>query len=119
MKGRMKFLSAALAAPLAWAQPAPPSLNDLPPPAAQAPAGAPAAPAVAEASARAPKPEISDLLRTQVEQVKHGNRVTEIRVTGAGGEPRYSMDVGDGRAPEPRQGPGTGVSTPNFLKIEF
>lgn len=121
MKGRMVLLTAALAASPAWAQPAPPSLKDLPPspPAAQERTEAPAAPAAAETPARPPRPEISDLLRTQVEQVKRGNRVTEIRVTGAGGEPRYSMDVGDGRVPEPRQGPGTGVSTPNFLKIEF
>lgn len=121
MSGRKKMvLIAALAAPLAWAQPAPPPLQDAPPsPAtAPAPASAPAADATAQA-ARPQQPPLSDLLRTRVEQVKRGNRVSQIRVTGVGGEPRYTMDVGDGRPPEPRQAPGTGVSTPNFLKIEF
>ena len=121
MTGRSSTLLAALAAvPLAWAQPAPPALNDAPspPPAAPAPAGASAAPAAGQAAAK-PPPDLSDLLRTQIEQVKRGNRVSEIRVTGAGGQVRYTMDVRDGRLPEPRQLPGTGVSTPNFLKIEF
>jgi hypothetical protein len=122
MTGRMMTLIAALAAaPLVAAQPAPPALKDLPPPspAAQAPAGAAATPAAAAAPAKPPQPDLSDLLRTRIEQIKRGNRVSEVRVTGAGGEPRYTMDVGDGRVPEPRQVPGTGVSTPNFLKIEF
>jgi hypothetical protein len=122
MTGRKSTLLAALAvAPLAWAQPAPPSLKDAPPspPAVQAPAASPAAPAAAVAPAKPPPADLSDLLRTRVEQVKRGNRVSEIRVTGAGGEVRYTMDVRDGRAPEPRQSPGTGLSTPNFLKIEF
>ena len=116
------ILIAALAAPLAWAQPAPPALTDAPAsPAAAAPAPSspPAAPAATPGPARPQQPELSDLLRTRVEQVKRGNRVSEVRVTGPAGEPRYSMDVGDGRVPEPRQAPGTGLSTPNFLKIEF
>jgi hypothetical protein len=118
MTGRKSILLAAVAAPLAWAQPAPPPLADAPAPpaAAQAPAETPAA---AAAPSRPPQTDLSDLLRTRIEQVKRGNRVSEIRVTGAGGEVRYTMDVGDGRPPEPRQTPGTGVSTPNFLKIEF
>lgn len=117
MTARKSILLAALAAPLAWAQPAPPPLADAPAPpaAARAPAEAPAA----TAPATPPQTDLSDLLRTRVEQVKRGNRVSEIRVTGAGGEVRYTMDVGNGRPPEPRQTPGTGVSTPNFLKIEF
>lgn len=117
MTARKSILFAALAAPLAWAQPAPPPLADAPAPpaAARAPAEAPAA----TAPATPPQTDLSDLLRTRVEQVKRGNRVSEIRVTGAGGEVRYTMDVGNGRPPEPRQTPGTGVSTPNFLKIEF
>ena len=122
MTGRQSTLLAALAVvPLmAWAQPAPPALKDAPPspPVAQAPAGASAAPAAGQAAVK-PPPDLSDLLRTHVEQVKRGNRVSEIRVTGAGGQVRYTMDVRDGRPPEPRQLPGTGVSTPNFLKIEF
>ena len=120
MTGRTITLLAALAAtPLAWAQPAPPALKDAPPsaPAVQAPAAAPAAPAAAPAKTE--PAELSDLLRTRIEQVKRGNRVSEIRVTGAAGEVRYTMDAGDGRVPEPRQAPGTGLSTPNFLKIEF
>ena len=113
------LLTALAAAPLAWAQPAPPPLPKTPeaPPAAQAPADGAAAPA--PAPARAAPAELSDLLRTRVEQVKRGNRVSEVRVTGTGGEVRYTMDVRDGRVPEPRQAPGTGLSTPNFLKIEF
>jgi len=121
MIGRTTTLLAALAAaPLAWAQPAPPSLTEAPPapPAAQAHAPPPAPPAAA-APAAPPPADLSDLLRTRVEQVKRGNRVSEVRVTGAGGDVRYTMDVGDGRVPEPRQASGTGLSTPNFLKIEF
>jgi len=119
MTGRQSTLLAALAVvPLAWAQPAPPALNDAPPPAPQVPAGASTAPAAGQAATK-PPPDLSDLLRTQIEQVKRGNRVSEIRVTGTGGQVRYTMDVRDGRPPEPRQLPGTGVSTPNFLKIEF
>ncbi len=123
MTGRKTILLAALAVtPLAWAQPAPPALKDAPPspPAAQAsPTTAPTAPVAAEAPAKPPPSDLSDLLRTRIEQVKRGNRVSEVRVTGVGGEVRYTMDVGDGRVPEPRQSPGTGLSTPNFLKIEF
>jgi hypothetical protein len=117
MTGRKSILLAAVAAPLAWAQPAPLPLADAPAPpaAAQAPAETPAA----AAPSTRPQTDLSDLLRTRIEQVKRGNRVSEIRVTGADGEVRYTMDVGDGRPPEPRQTPGTGVSTPNFLKIEF
>lgn len=116
MPGRKTTLLAALAmAPLAWAQPSPPALKDVPPspPAAQAPAAAP------ETPAKAPPSDLSDLLRTRIEQVRRGNRVSEVRVTGVGGEVRYTMDVRDGRVPEPTQNLGTGLSTPNFLKIEF
>lgn len=114
MTGRTTILLAALAAaPLAWAQPAPPALENAPPAAEARSAAAPDAPA------KAPPAELSDLLRTRIEQVKRGNRVSEVRVTGSGGEVRYTMDVRDGRAPEPTQGPGTSLSTPNFLKIEF
>ncbi len=121
MTGRRSIVFAALAvAPLAWAQPAPPALQEAPtaPAAAPAPATAPAAPAQ-EAPAKPPPTDLSDLLRTRIEQVKRGNRVSEVRVTGVGGQVRYTMDVGDGRVPPPTQGPGTGLSTPNFLKIEF
>ena len=119
MTGRRSIVFAALAvAPLAWAQPAPPALQEAPtaPAAAPAPATAPAAP---PEPAKPPPTDLSDLLRTRIEQVKRGNRVSEVRVTGVGGQVRYTMDVGDGRVPPPTQGPGTGLSTPNFLKIEF
>lgn len=121
MRGRKSILIAALvAAPLAWAQPAPPPLKDAPPspPAAAAPA-APAAPADAQAPARPPPSDLSDLLRTRIEQVKRGNRVSEVRVTGVDGQVRYTMDVQEGRPPEQTQGAGAGLSTPNFIKIEF
>lgn len=108
------LLAALAAAPLAWAQPAPPALENTP-----AAAQAPAAAAAPDAPAKAPPAELSDLLRTRIEQVKRGNRVSQVRVTGTGGEVRYTMDVRDGRVPEPTQGPGTSLSTPNFLKIEF
>ena len=119
MTGRKSTLLAALvAAPLAWAQPAPPAMKDAPPPpAAEAQAATPAAPA-GEHEAKPPS-DVSDLLRTRIEQVKRGNRVSEVRVTGVGGEVRYTMDVQDGRPPEPTQGPGTGLSTPNFLNFKF
>ncbi len=125
MSGRKSILLAALAAaPLAWAQLPPPALKDLPPspPSPPAsPAAAPAAPtaapaATAEAQAR---PPLSDLLRTRIEQVKRGNRVSEVRVTGVDGEVRYTMDVQDARAPTPTRGTDSGLSTPNFLNIEF
>ena len=120
MSGRKSTLLAALAAaPLAWAQPAPPPLADGPPPPAEAPVAAGAAPAAEQALAKPPQGSLSDLLRTRIEQVKRGNRVSEVRVTGVSGEVRYTMDVRDGRAPEPTQGSGTGLSTPNFFKIEF
>lgn len=121
MRGRKSILIAALAAaPLAWAQPAPPPLKDAPPspPTAEA-AAAQAQPADAQAPAAPPPSDLSDLLRTRIEQVKRGNRVSEVRVTGVDGQVRYTMDVRDGPAPEPTQSPGTGLSTPNFIKIEF
>jgi len=115
------LLAMLAAAPLAWAQPAPPSLTGVleAPPAAPAPTAADAAPAAAPDPAKAAPAELSDLLRTRIEQVKRGNRVSEVRVTGTGGEVRYTMDVRDGRVPDPRQATGTGLSTPNFLNIEF
>ena len=121
MISRTTFLIAALAAPLAWAQPAPPALTEAPPSptAAQAAAGAPAETPAEQPAGQPRQAEPLDLLRTRVEQVKRGNRVSEIRVTGVEGQTRYTMDVGNGRPPEPRQAPGTGVSTPNFLRIEF
>lgn len=120
MSGRTTILLAALAAaPLALAQPAPPVLQDAPPVLQDAPPARPAAPAAAEAAAAPPQPTLSDLLRTRIEQVTRGNRVSEVRVTGAGGELRYTMDVSDSRPPEARQAPGTGLSTPNFLSIDF
>ena len=117
---RITTLLAALAlAPLAWAQqaPPPPALKDAPLPATPATAAAPAA-----TPATAPQdkpPGLADLLPTRIEQIKRGNRVSEVRVTGINGEARYSMDNREGRSPSPAQGFGSGLSTPNFLKIEF
>ena len=117
---RITTLLAALAlAPLAWAQqaPPPPALKDAPLPATPASAAAPAATA-----ATAPQdkpPGLADLLPTRIEQIKRGNRVSEVRVTGINGEARYTMDNREGRSPSPAQSFGSGLSTPNFLKIEF
>ena len=116
---RITTLLAALAlAPLAWAQqaPPPPALKDAPLPATPASAAAPAATA---AAAQDKPPGLADLLPTRIEQIKRGNRVSEVRVTGINGEARYSMDNREGRSPSPAQSFGSGLSTPNFLKIEF
>ena len=117
---RITALLLALAlAPLAWAQqaPPPPALKNAPRPAT---AAAPAATA-ATAGVAAPgtQPDLTDLLPTRIEQIKRGNRVSEVRVTGINGEARYSMDNREGRSPSPAQSFGSGLSTPNFLKIEF
>ena len=109
-------------APLAWAQqaPPPPALKNAPRPAtAAAPAATPATPATPAAAAPGTQPDLTDLLPTRIEQIKRGNRVSEVRVTGINGEPRYTMDNREGRSPSPAQGFGSGLSTPNFLKIEF
>jgi len=114
---RITTLLAALAlAPLAWAQqaPPPPALKDAPSPvAAEAPAAKP------PATAPGTQPGLPDLLPTRIEQIMRGNRVSEVRVTGINGEPRYTMDNREGRSPPPAQSFGSGLSTPNFLKIEF
>jgi hypothetical protein len=114
----------ALLAPLAWAQsaPPPPAIGANPAAAAieAAPAGAAAQPASAPPAAAADRQgRIGGLLETHIEQVRRGNRVTEVRVTGADGAPRYSIENRDLRAPSPLESQRSGLSTPNFLNIEF
>jgi hypothetical protein len=99
---------------LAQAQPAPE------PPSAGIPSAGPAAPPAGATAPAADAPATrGSVLETHIEQVKRGNRVTEVRVTGAEGQRRYTMDNPEGRPPSQFQGPGSGLSTPNFLNIEF
>lgn len=118
-------LVAALLAPLAAAQTAPP-----PPAIASAPAATaevePTPPAAAgRAAAAGPaatvdrQGRLGELLETHIEQVRRGNRVTEVRVTGADGARRYSIENRDQRAPSPLDSQRSGLSTPNFLNFEF
>jgi hypothetical protein len=114
----------ALLAPLAWAQsaPPPPAIGSSPAAAKveAAPAAAAAQPASAQPAAAAERPgRIGGLLETHIEQVRRGNRVTEVRVTGADGAPRYSIENRDLQAPSPLDSQRSGLSTPNFLNIEF
>jgi hypothetical protein len=112
---RTTTLAVMLIAPLAWAQPAPPAL-----PTTSVATPAPAAPAAPAAAATPPAPpSVADLLETHIEQVRRGNRVTEVRVTGADGERRYSMENRESRPPSSVYGTGSGLSAPNFLNIEF
>lgn len=95
-----------------------------PPPITAAPEAAEAAPAIPAGTATAPAaaetaPARGSVLETHIEQVKRGNRVSEVRVTGAEGQPRYSMQNPEGRPPPQFGGSGSGLSTPNFLNIEF
>jgi hypothetical protein len=107
------LLAALAMAPLAWAQPVPA------PPAPQTAPPRSAAQAAADGPAPIAPTGVADLLQTRIEQVRRGNRVSEVRVTSAGGEARYTMDNREGRIPPPTQTLGSGLSTPNFLKIEF
>jgi len=116
------FLAAALLALPAFAQAPPPPRVDITPqlglpepaaPAQQAPAPQPAAPA-AERQQR-----LSELLETHIEEVRHGNRVTEVRVTGADGSPRFTMENRDQRQPSQLDSQRPGLSVPNFLNIQF
>jgi hypothetical protein len=113
----------ALLAPLAWAQsaPPPPAIGSSPAAAKveAAPAGAAAQPASAQPAAAERPGRIGGLLETHIEQVRRGNRVTEVRVTGADGAPRYSIENRDLQAPSPLDSQRSGLSTPNFLNIEF
>lgn len=116
---RISFVVALALASMVRAQPVPepPSGGA----AAQAPEVAPAAapaPAASPAAAAAPAGR-SSVLETRIEQVKRGNRVTEVRVTGAEGQPRYTMENPEGRSPSAIDGSRTGLSPPNFLNIEF
>lgn len=103
-----------------WAQPAPPPLGEQPaPPSPQSAPPAPAAVAVgAKDAAKAPS-SLPDLLQTRIEQVRRGSRVTEVRVTGPAGDVRYTMDNPPAATAAPLRESGSGLSTPNFLRIEF
>lgn len=119
----MTFVAALVAAPLAWAQPvpAPPAPGPAPasPPVTATQPAPEAAPAAAAPPAGDPLSRAGSLLETRVEEIRRGNRVTEVRVTGADGEPRYTMENRVGRPPSQFEATGAGLSTPNFLHIEF
>jgi pyruvate dehydrogenase E2 component (dihydrolipoamide acetyltransferase) len=125
----MALIAALAAAPPAGAQPAPPALPVLSappsmatPPATSEPASPPAAASAAStpaADAMAAPSTLPDLLQTRIEQVKRGNRVSEVRVTGPGGELRYTMENREGGTPPSPQNAGSGLSTPSFFRIEF
>jgi hypothetical protein len=121
----------ALAAVLSvQAQPAPPPLSE-----AGQPPAAPVPPAEAGEETKAPasgqqaqgptgekaraRSALPDLLQTRIEQVRRGNRVTEVRVTGPAGDVRYTMDNPPPATAQPLRESGSGLSTPSFLRIEF
>ena len=123
----------ALAAVLSvQAQPAPPPLSEagqphaapVPPAEAagreetKAPASGQQAQGPTGEKARA-RSALPDLLQTRIEQVRRGNRVTEVRVTGPAGDVRYTMDNPPPATAQPLRESGSGLSTPSFLRIEF
>lgn len=116
------LLAFALLAPLALAQaPASPRVDITPridtPETTATPQSAPAAPSAAPAAERPGR--LSDLLETHIEEVRRGNRVTEVRVTGADGSPRFTMENRDQRQPSQLESQRSGLSVPNFLNIQF
>lgn len=98
---------------------APPPLPDLALPPAPADAPADAAREAPAAAAPARASGLSELLSTRVEQVKRGNRVSEVRVTNRSGDVRYTMENRDGSAEGSIHNSNSGLSTPNFIRIEF
>lgn len=106
-------LGAAMAAALPlWAQPAPPALPEATPP------GTP--PAAQTAATEAPPPQADSALPwPRIEQVRRGNRVTEVRVTSGTGAHRYTMVNREGRPPLSTQELSSGLSAPRFFKLEF
>lgn len=62
---------------------------------------------------------LSELLSTRIEQVKRGNRVSEVRVTNNSGDVRYTMENRDPGAEGSIHNSNSGLSTPNFIRIEF
>lgn len=124
--GAILFLLTAAGVLPAAAQPAPPPLQEATTPAASP---VPAAPAPAEPDAAAaavptevPIPQgsrLPDFLQTRIEEVRRGNRVTEVRVTGPDGEVRYTMDNPPAPRPPTPDNAGNGLSAPSFLRIEF
>lgn len=119
---RSTVLLAALAiAAVANAQPsaAPPPMPEAPPPPAAAEAPADAAKEAPTPAAPARPSGLSELLSTRIEQVKRGNRVSEVRVTNNSGEVRYTMENRDGSPEGSIHNSNSGLSTPNFIRIEF
>ncbi len=55
----------------------------------------------------------------RIEQLRRGNRVVEIRVSDATGDHRYTMINREGRPPLSTQELSSGLSTPQFFKIDF
>jgi hypothetical protein len=118
---RAALLALALLAPCAWAQaPPPPSIDSAPAAATPEPAAAkPAATASPAPPAVDRQGRIAELLETHIEEVRRGNRVTEVRVTGPDGVLRYTIENRDQRPPSALHGSGSGLSAPNFLNLEF
>jgi hypothetical protein len=117
---RLAFLAAALLALPAYAQAPPPPRVDITPQLGTSEAQAAPQPAPQPAAAAADRqPRLSELLETHIEEVRHGNRVTEIRVTGADGSPRFTMENRDQRQPSQLDSQRPGLSVPNFLNIQF
>jgi len=123
LMNRFAFFALILAAPLALAQAPPPPRVDITPqlgapeavaPQQSAPAPQPASPPTADR-----QPRLNELLETHIEEVRRGNRVTEVRVTGADGSPRFTMENRDQRMPSQLDSQRPGLSVPNFLNIQF
>jgi hypothetical protein len=112
MRAKLSILAASLLAAItAAAQPASPPPTPAPRPAA-------AADDLHEHEA-APAGRESTLPWPRIEQLRRGNRVSEVRVTSASGEHRYTMVNREGRPPLSTQELSSGLSTPRFFKIEF
>ena len=56
---------------------------------------------------------------TRIEQIRHGNRVAEIRVTPAGSSRSYVIVTREPSRQYSLQDSGSGLSTPRFVRIEF
>ncbi len=117
MKTTTAFAAAVLlnVALAAAAQPAPPALP--------AEGAAPAASAGStEQKAEAPPAAVGDeptLPWPRIEQVRRGNRISEVRVTTPRGEPRFYLENREGRTPLSTQDLSSGLSTQNFFRLEF
>jgi len=63
--------------------------------------------------------ELDNVYRLLAEQIRRGHRIDEVRVSSPSGRRRYSMDNREGATPLSIQDLSSGLSAPNFLKIEF